>query len=79
MGKEMSRLYFIVLLSTLILGAYFYGVNIAKARCQIQYIKQEQQNQEIIIKDKRKIHETVYKTGVADIRSILRDKYSIAE
>ena len=46
MGKEMSRLYFIVLLSTLILGAYFYGVNIAKARCQIQYIKQEQQNQE---------------------------------
>lgn len=79
MVRKMTKLYFIMLLGTLILGAYFYGANIAKAKCQMQYMQQEKQKQEIIIKDKRKIHETVYRTGIVDIRSVLRDKYSIAE
>ena len=29
--------------------------------------------------NERNINDTVFKTGVADIRRILRDKYSIAE
>ena len=61
------------------MGAYFYGFNIAQAKYKIQYLQAQNQNQEQIAIKQRKIHETVYKTGVDDIRIILRDKYSIAD
>ena len=75
----MNRIYFGVLISAFVLGAYFYGINIERAKCQIQYLSQEQQIQETNIKKQKEIHDKVYKTGLNDIRSILRDKYTIAE
>ena len=75
----MSKIYFLILISALIFGAYFYGVNITNAKCrEIQAnnnIAEIQQTD----KNKREIHDMVYKTGLRDIRRILRDKYTIAE
>ena len=76
---KMQKIYLILCVSALILGAYFYGVNIEKANCNIRYLNQERQIYEINIKKQKEFHDKVYKTGVADIRSILRDKYTIAE
>ncbi len=75
----MNKMYFIVLISALIFGAYFYGTNISNMKC-----REKQANNNLIEiqqteKNKRIIHDTVYKTGVRDIRRILRDKYTIAE
>ena len=61
------------------MSAYFYGANIADAKCQMRYLKNDTKNQEILIQNKKEIHEKVYKTGVADIRGFLRDKYTIVE
>lgn len=75
----MVKLYFIVLLGTIVFGAYFYGANIAKAKCQMRFLQENNQKQELFIQDKKEIHEKVYKTGLGDIRRILCDKYTIAE
>jgi uncharacterized protein (UPF0333 family) len=75
----MNKIYFIILLSAIICGAYFYGVNITKANCRANYAEQNFLDIQQTQQHKREIHEVVYKTGVADIRRILRDKYSIAE
>ena len=75
----MNRIYCGVLISAFVLGAYFYGLGIGRANCRIQYLNQEQKIQQVNIKNQRKIHDKVYKTGLSDIRSILRDKYTIAE
>ena len=75
----MIKIYVIVLLGVIVCGAYFYGANMAKAKCQMKYMQETKQTKEIFIQNKKEIHETVYKTGVRDIRRILCDKYSIAE
>lgn len=58
---------------------YFYGINVGNSKCTIQNFQEQidltKQNQT----KERILNETVYKTGVADIRRILRDKYSIKE
>ena len=75
----MNKIYFIVLISAFVFGAYFYGLNITNAKCRE---KQSQNNLieiQQIERNKRIIRDTVYKTGVRDIRRILRDKYTIAE
>lgn len=75
----MLKTYLIVCLGALILGAFFYGKNIEQEKCRVRYLQLSEQNQEQTILKQRKIHDTVYKTGLGDIRRILRDKYTIAE
>ena len=79
----MNKLYLIIGIGAVVYGAYFYGVNIAKAKCKMQVATENLQTfQDIQQKNtitKRQNHEIVYKTGVGDIRRILRDKYTIAE
>lgn len=79
----MNKLYLIGLIGAIVCGAYFYGANVADAKCKMNHAQenlQTVQNTQIqIIESKRKNHETVYKTGVRDIRNILCDKYTIAE
>ena len=75
----MTKLYLIMLICIIFFGAFFYGKNVGVSKCEKQYLQNqinitEQQNT-----NERLINETVYKTGVADIRRILRDKYSITE
>jgi len=75
----MNKLYFIIVISALIFGAYFYGANITEAKCRAKNAQNNVIEMNQIQQQKRKIHDTVYKTGTADIRRVLRDKYTIAE
>ena len=75
----MNKLYLILLFCAFAYGAYVFG----KTKCQLNVAQnnlvQNQKQQELFLQRKRIIHENVYKTGVADIRRILRDEYTIAE
>ncbi len=79
----MNKLYLFMAIAAVVVGAYFYGANVADANCRARAAKQNVENltnfQNQIIKNKRSNHEIVYKTSLRDIRRILRDKYSIAE
>ncbi len=75
----MKQIYLLLTIGALIIGAYFYGLNIARAKCQIQFLQNQNQIKEQTVIKQRKIHETVYKTGVGDIRFILRNRYTIAD
>lgn len=75
----MNKIYFVMIASAIILGAYFYGVNITNVKCRERQANNNISEIQHIENNKRIIHDTVYKTGVRDIRRILRDKYTIAE
>lgn len=75
----MTRIYFIILIGALVTGAYFYGVNIGRTKCETKYLQNNLQETQQTQQNKKVIHDTVYKTGVADIRRILFDRYTIAE
>ena len=75
----MNKIYFVALICALVVGAYIYGVNITMANCRAEHAQNNLADIQNIQKNKKDIHEKVYKTGVADIRSVLRDKYTIAE
>ena len=75
----MTKLYLMFFICALIVGTFFYGKNVGISECDIQNLQnqidtcEQQQTKQMIIND------MVYKTGVGDIRRILRDKYTIAE
>ena len=75
----MTKLYLIIAICVTVVGAYFFGINIGNAKCQLKLSRQIQQTQTQDIRNKRVINDKVYKTGVSDIRRILFDKYTIAE
>ena len=79
----MNKLYFLLGVCAVVCGAWLCGAKIADSKCRAQVANQNleilQNMQKQTIQNKRKNHEIVYKTGVADVRRILRDKYSIAE
>ncbi len=63
----------------MIVGAYFYGTKIGNSKCEILNFQNQIKTTEQIQQNERILNDTVYKTGVRDIRRILRDKYTIAE
>ena len=63
----------------MIVGTFFYGKNIGSSECRIQNLQNQIDTDEQQQTKQRIINDTVYKTGVGDIRRILRDKYTIAE
>jgi hypothetical protein len=75
----MTRIYLIILVCTIITGAYFYGKSVGVSKCEKQYFQNQIKTTEQQKTNERIINATVYKTGVGDIRRILRDKYTIAE
>ena len=75
----MTKVYIILLMCALVYGAFFYGKNIGISKCEIQNLQNKINTTEQNRINERNINDTVFKTGVADIRRILRDKYSIAE
>ena len=68
-----------MLICAIIVGAYFYGVHVGNSKCEIQHFQNQINTVDQNKTKERIINDTVYKTGVADIRRILRDKYTIAE
>ena len=79
----MNKIYLFGMIGVIVCGAYFYGLNVADAKCRAQIavanLQSLQNLQNQTIKTKKENHEIVYKTGVHDIRRILRDKYTINE
>ena len=75
----MVRLYITALICAIICGAYFYGADIARAKCRADYLQTMLNQNENEQNEQRIIYETVIKTGAGDIRRILRDKYTIAD
>ena len=75
----MTKIYLIVLMCATIVGAYFYGKSVGVAQCEKQHFQNQINITEQQKTNERIINETVYKTGVGDIRRILHDKYTIAE
>ena len=79
----MIKIYFIVAMGAIVIGAYFYGANISDAKCKMRVAQQNLENSEQnhiqYIQNKRIINDKVYKIGVTDLRRILHDKYTIAE
>nr|MBQ0091632.1 hypothetical protein [Candidatus Enterousia merdequi] len=73
------RIYLLLSICALIMGAYFYGTKVEKAKCESRNLQNNLQNIEKIQQTQRMVHETSYKTGVDDIRIILLNKYTIAE
>lgn len=68
-----------MLICTIFIGAFFYGKHVGVSKCEIQNLQNKINTTEQNRINERNINDTVFKTGVADIRRILRDKYSIAE
>ena len=75
----MIRIYLIILVCALFVGAYFYGENRGASKCQIKNLESQIEKTEQIQQNKRNLDDKVYKTGVRDIRDILRAKYTIAQ
>ena len=75
----MIKTYLIILICAIIFGVYFYGKSIGISKCENQNLQNQIITTEQNKKDERIINDTVYKTGLGDIRRILRDKYTIAE
>ena len=75
----MTKIYLIISVCAIIIGAFFYGEHVGNSKCKLQNLHEQiktTENKEI---NKRIINDKVYKTGVADIRGVLRDKYTIKE
>ena len=79
----MNKIYLLLAVVALVCGAYFYGANVADAKCRAKISAQRLENlqniQNELMKNKKENHEIAYKTAVHDVRRILRDKYTIAE
>ena len=73
------KIYLIIAVVCIIFGAYEFGLQIARKKCEAQAA--QNQTNEIVktISIQRVSDEKVYHTGVDDIRRILHAKYSIAE
>lgn len=75
----MIKIYLTIALGVLVMGAYFYGANIEHAKCKTKYLQNDFETITKIQQKQKVIHDKVYKTGVADIRRILFNKYTISE
>ena len=75
----MMKIYAVIAMGAVCAVFYFYGVNVGNSKCKIQNFQEQINATEKNNQKQRILNDTVYKTGVRDIRNILRDKYTIAE
>ena len=68
-----------ILIGALCTVFYLYGLNVGKSKCEIKNYTEQINISNQNDKQKRILNDTVYKTGVRDIRRILHDKYTIGE
>ncbi len=75
--------YIIIAIVLAVGGAYWVGGRVATERARAEFAAQQNiaaaQIQTEIIDKKREINATVFNTGVADVRRMLRERYTIAE
>ncbi len=73
------RIYIIVMVALMLMGAYLLGTRVGMARCRANAAVQSMNAYVQIIKDKEKINAETNHTAVRDIRRILRKKYTISQ
>jgi len=75
----MTKLYLIGAICGIIATVYLFGITRGREKCIQQIATQTTTNiQQQNIK-KEKIHAEIYRTGIRDIRDILRAQYTIAD
>ena len=75
----MTKFYLILSICAVIIGMFFWGKSIGVSECKVQNLQNQIDTDKQYETKQRVINDTVYKTGMGDIRRILRDKYTIAE
>ena len=75
----MNKMYLLLFVVCATVGAYFYGANIADMKCRMKYANYELETNKKITTKQKAVRDVANKTGVDDIRRILRDKYTIAQ
>jgi len=75
----MKFIYFFVFVGAVCAGAYWAGACNGAARCRENQSTAGLATQIEIIKQTEQINEDVMRTGLGDIRRVLREKYTIAE
>lgn len=73
------RVYIAMIFIAFILCAYWAGGRIAKQKCINEYVSLASERKNVNIKKLGDINAKVLTTDTADIRRILREKYSISE
>lgn len=73
------KIYLIITIIVIVCGAYIFGGQMAQKQCAINASQNKTAEITQTISNQRISDEKVYHTGVADIRRILHDKYTIAE
>ena len=75
----MVRIYMAALLGGAIFFAYFVGAHIANIKCNERVAHANVQQIVMNNKTMENANDAVFRTSVADIRRVLREKYTIAE
>ena len=73
------RIYLIIAVVAMVLGAYWAGRNIARSECVALAANTNTNNILNSVNIQREANENAINTGVGDIRHILYTKYTIAE
>lgn len=78
-GIRMTKIYLYGAIIAVLMGIYLIGHHVGRTKCTQEIItKTIEHNQTQTIK-KEKINAETYRTGMRDIRDILRTKYTIAD
>jgi len=75
----MSKLYLCGVILAAVIAAWCAGAVIGRAKCMENVANRAAVNSQQQIAKKEKINAEIYRTGVRDIRDILRAKYTIAD
>ena len=75
----MIKLYVVIAIGAMCTVFYFYGLNVGNSKCRLENFQEQMNTTKNNQIQERRLNETVYKTGLGDIRRILRDKYTITE
>lgn len=75
----MMRLYYAALVGVAIFLSYFIGEHVANIKCEGRMANARIERLVLDNKIIGETNDTVFHTGVGDIRRILREKYTIAE
>ena len=75
----MTKLYIPIAICGIILFAYIFGITRGRDKCIKQIATQSATISQQQTIQKEKINAEIYRTGVSDIRNILRTKYTIAD
>lgn len=75
----MTKIYLIVAIVSMVVGAYFMGVRVTQVKCRANVATAQTADMVQFMNLNRISDEKVFNTGMRDIRGILRQKYTIAD